>query len=147
MMFLAIDPGRAKCGWALVEPDGRIVDRGISARAEILSDLIRLTARHSVDLIVLGNRTGHRDLRAEIEQCPGWHGRICLVEENRSSEEARRRCVRETARGWRRLLPASLRYPQQPYDDYVAVILAERYLRFGEAAASPCRKDGRKHAP
>ena len=31
-------------------------------------------------------------------------------------------------RGWKRLLPPGLRSPDRPYDDFVAVILAERYL-------------------
>ncbi|HKM17981.1 MAG TPA: pre-16S rRNA-processing nuclease YqgF, partial [Limnochordia bacterium] len=31
-------------------------------------------------------------------------------------------------RGWRRLLPVSLQTPPVPIDDYVAVILAQRYL-------------------
>ena len=29
---------------------------------------------------------------------------------------------------WRRLIPASLRVPEIPYDDYVALILAEEYF-------------------
>ena len=32
-------------------------------------------------------------------------------------------------RGWRRLLPVSMQMPPEPYDDYVAVILAQRFLR------------------
>ena len=31
-------------------------------------------------------------------------------------------------RGWRRLLPVSMQVPPVPVDDFVAVILAQRYL-------------------
>ena len=127
-MFLAIDPGQAKCGWALVDQEGKVAGRGIWARADAAENLVQLASRWRIDLVILGDRTGHRALLEELSACPGWDGRICLADESHSSEEARRRCVRETARGWRRLIPASLRYPSGPYDDYVAIILAERYL-------------------
>lgn len=126
-MFLAIDPGQAKCGWALFD-QGVVVDRGIWGRGEVGCSIAALARTRPIDLIILGNRTGHRGLLQELSASPEWHDRIRLVEEDRSSEEARRRCVRETTRGLRKLIPASLRYPDRPYDDYVAVILGERYL-------------------
>lgn len=133
-MLLAIDPGQAKCGWALLDSDGRVVARGIWTRSAVRESMARLAAEWPLDLIVMGNRTGHRGLLQEFADCPEWRNRTRLVEEDRSSEEARQRYVRATTRGWRRLIPASLRYPSGPYDDYVAVILAERYLR---AAGTP----------
>lgn len=141
-MFLAIDPGQAKCGWALFDL-GTVVDRGIWGRGEFGRSLAALARTQPIDLIVLGNRTGHRGLVQELSAFPEWHDRIRLVEEDRSSEEARRRCVRETTRGWRRLIPASLRYPDRPYDDYVAVILGERYLA-GVAEGSEISGTARK---
>ena len=128
-MFLAIDPGQVKCGWALVEEDGKVIGQGIWTRDAVARNLSQLASRWPIGLIILGNRTGHRGLLMELKNSASWQGTICLVEEDRSSEEARQRCVRETTRGWRRLLPVSLRFPTVPYDDYVAVILAERYLR------------------
>jgi hypothetical protein len=50
------------------------------------------------------------------------------VDESYTSEAARRRYVAENPpRGLERLLPSSLRTPSVPYDDYVAVILGERF--------------------
>jgi hypothetical protein len=52
------------------------------------------------------------------------------VDESHTSEQARRRYVNEKpAHGWRRLLPKALRTPETPYDDYVAILLAERWWR------------------
>ncbi len=52
-----------------------------------------------------------------------------MIDEHRSSEQGRRRYFRENPpRGWRRLLPVGLQTPPRAYDDYVAVVLAERYL-------------------
>ncbi|MGQ9778688.1 MAG: hypothetical protein ACUVRM_02255 [Bacillota bacterium] len=140
-MFLAIDPGATKCGWALFDDDGKVVDRGIWPRANLAERLTAYAADGRVDFIVMGDRTGHRSLLRELGEMAVWRGRIRLVDEDRSSEEARRRCVRETTRGWKRLLPPSLRYPSRPYDDYVAVILGERYLRSLENRASSAEKD------
>ena len=128
-MFLAIDPGTTKCGWALFDDQGRVVDRGIWPRANLAERLAAYAAEGHIDFLVLGDRTGYRSLLRELSEMAAWRGRIRLVDEDRSSEEARRRFVRENTRGWRRLLPVSLRYPSRPYDDYVAVILGERYLR------------------
>ncbi len=52
------------------------------------------------------------------------------VEERHTSEQARIRYLDATpVRGWRRLLPRALRVPETAYDDYVAIILAERWWR------------------
>lgn len=149
-MLLAIDPGRQKCGWALVEADGRVADRGVAERGQVLALVAGLAARYPLDRLVLGDRTGHRELLRELMADPRWRGCISLVDESRSSEEARLRCVRATARGWRRLIPATLRSPSGPYDDYVAVILAERFLKNGgvpSADAAPFHKEGTGPAP
>ncbi len=142
-MLLAIDPGQAKCGWALVDQDGTVVARGICARWSLQSELASLAAQYPVDRLVLGNRTGHRTILAELLASAEWRTKVCLVEEDRSSEEARRRYVLATTRGWRRIIPASFRSPKGPYDDYVAVILAERFLKNGPLPRSESGVKGR----
>lgn len=127
-MFLAVDPGTEKCGWALFDDGGRVVERGIWPRAQLVERLATFAADERIDFLILGDRTGSRALLRELNEMDLWRGRIRLVDEDRSSEEARRRFVRENTRGWRKLLPPSLRYPSRPYDDYVAVILGERYF-------------------
>jgi hypothetical protein len=52
-----------------------------------------------------------------------------MVNEDRSSLEGRYRYLKENSRGLSRILPVGLRIPREPYDDYVAVILAERFLK------------------
>jgi hypothetical protein len=54
---------------------------------------------------------------------------VCLAEEAETTLVARRRYFRDhPPRGWRRLLPLSLQVPPEPYDDYAAAIIGERYL-------------------
>ncbi len=129
MTVLAIDPGREKCGIAVYGPAGVVVHRVI--RLDDLPLVVReWTASYKVDLVLLGNRTGSRDVRARLS-----HLTVpCAVAEERGTTlAARRRYFRDhPPRGWRRLLPRSLQVPWEPYDDYAAIVLAEAYLGRGK---------------
>jgi hypothetical protein len=51
------------------------------------------------------------------------------VDEHGTTLRARARYFTDhPPRGWRRLIPRSLQTPPEPYDDYVAVLLAEAAL-------------------
>jgi len=128
-MILAIDPGREKCGLAVVRRDGAVVFREVVVRAALAARLREVGAAHGVDVVVLGDRTGSKETAEVVRGClPG--AQVHLVDEHRSTEEARKRYFAENPpRGWRRLIPRGLLVPPVPYDDHVAIILAERYLR------------------
>jgi RNase H-fold protein (predicted Holliday junction resolvase) len=125
---LAIDPGRSKCGIAVVtggtEPE--VLHRAVVPTDQITQILTQLSSRHRLDVILIGNGTTASQA-AEAAQNVGVP--VELVDERLTSVEARKRYFAENPpRGLRRLIPASLQTPGQPVDDYVAVILAERYL-------------------
>jgi len=125
---LAVDPGRDKCGLAVVERNGRVLYQGIVATAKVAEAAAGLVGDHGVGQVVVGDRTAAKEVcRALGAARPPMTP--TLVDEHRSSEEGRRRFFRDNPpRGWRRLLPISLQTPPHPYDDYVAVLIAERYL-------------------
>ena len=126
--LLAVDPGREKCGLAVVTRTAEVLAQEIVPVAELPLRVARYIGRYGVDMIVLGDRTGSRDIRHRLRQA-GLLLEIALVDEHRSSELGRRRyLLLHPGKGWRRFLPIGLREPDHPYDDYVAVILAERYL-------------------
>ena len=78
---------------------------------------------------MLGNRTA-ASLARERLRAAGVTREPELVDEHHSSEEGRRRYFQANPpKGWRRLLPIGLQTPPKPYDDYVAILLAERYVR------------------
>jgi RNase H-fold protein (predicted Holliday junction resolvase) len=125
--ILAVDPGRDKCGLAVVAGDGQVRYQGIVPTAELAGVAARLAAEHGVAKLIVGDRTAAREV------CRALAGVLpltpVLVDEHRSSERARQRFFQENPRrGWRRLLPVTLQTPDRPYDDYVAVMLAERHL-------------------
>jgi RNase H-fold protein (predicted Holliday junction resolvase) len=127
-MILAIDPGRGKCGLAVVSKTG-IVHRATVPRQDIVSVVKDCLDRFKgIDRVVLGDRTGSHELRAELEGVVGGIP-VSLVDEHLSTQEARRLYWQENPpRGWRRLMPLSLQVPPEPYDDLVAVVLARRYM-------------------
>jgi RNase H-fold protein (predicted Holliday junction resolvase) len=130
-VILAIDPGKGKCGLAVVTKN-RVLHRAVIPRQRIV-DAVRdcLERFQDIDQIILGDRTGSHELRDELEAVLSFP--ISFVDEHLSTQEARDLYWQEDPpRGWRRLLPLSLQAPPEPYDDLVAVVLAKRYLGIDE---------------
>ncbi|MGD9496325.1 MAG: pre-16S rRNA-processing nuclease YqgF [Armatimonadota bacterium] len=126
--IVAVDPGRHRCGLAVVAPDGTVLARAIVHTSEVGARAAELGGRHDATTIVVGSRTGSRAVRAAVEAAlPG--ATVVEVEEHMTTLQARRRYWREKPpRGLRRLVPEGLRLPPEPIDDWAAVILAERHL-------------------
>jgi len=123
---LAIDPGREKCGLALVSGKGAL-HKEVVPREDVALIVAHLAAEHILDKVIVGNGTGGgglaEDLRASVA-VP-----VEMVDETLSSRRARDRFFEDNPpRGLRRLIPRGLLTPDRPYDDYVALILAEDYL-------------------
>jgi len=127
MWILVIDPGRAKFGLVIAH-DGTILDRRVIRANDLAGILREWKRRHTIDQVVLGDRTGldtaRRHLAVELPGIP-----ISIVREENTTLLARRRYFADhPPRGWRRLLPLSMQVPPEPYDDYAAVIILERFL-------------------
>jgi hypothetical protein len=100
----------------------------VVATTDIVSTVMEQVNRYDVTVIVIGNRTRSKAIRAALASV-SLPLPVELVEENNSSIEGRYRYLRENTTGLAWLLPIGLRIPARPFDDYVAVILAERYLK------------------
>lgn len=133
---LAIDPGSVKCGMAVVQRSGQILHQSVIATVSLAEEAASLIQRYRPIVLLVGTGTGSkpmlRALAAMNLTLP-----IVSVDEAHTSESARTRFVAENPpKGLQRWLPRSLRTPPRPYDDYVAVILAERYWQ-ASASDSP----------
>ena len=101
--------------------------------AEAIGDLVeKLSLTYQTVTVILGNGTAHQSvLKALTDGAPGdklltMH----LVDEKHSTEQARSRYWQcHPPSGLRRLIPVTMQTPPVPVDDYVAVILAERYFK------------------
>ncbi len=132
--LLSVDPGRAKCGLAVVTgPDG---DGKTACRERAVVPTERLTLavgeilrrRPEITRLLIGNATHSATLRRALaDTFP--EVLLTVVEERGTSQRARRRFVAENpAPGWRRLLPPGMRSPEVSVDDYAALIIAEDFF-------------------
>ena len=134
IFILALDPGKDKCGLAVVEISGQVIAREIVATAQISTVLPLWLQRHEITRIIIGNSTTSKAMRQTLKTlAPALD--VIAVEEKNSTLEARALYWREKPpRGWRRVLPLSLQEPPEPVDDFAAVILAQRFFKSLESA-------------
>jgi RNase H-fold protein (predicted Holliday junction resolvase) len=126
LSVLAIDPGSAKCGIAVVLKDEGVAVRTIVSPSDIPDTVKLLAARFTPDVIVIGGGTGSDMAISALSviSIP-----IYVVDERLSTQNARERYFKDNPpRGWRRFVPRGMLVPSQPYDDYAAVLLAEAFL-------------------
>ena len=130
-IIIAIDPGREKCGIAVVhEQKGTLIQKVIQT-PELNAVVEQLIADYHTSIVVIGDRTSSQQAKKGLEniQISGQPLVVILVDEHHSTDEARLRYWRENPpQGFKRLIPVTMQVPPKPVDDYVAVILAERYF-------------------
>lgn len=137
-MILGFDPGRHKCGLAVMGLDRSLHFHQVVAAAEILSTLESLQQRYPISLIVMGDQTSAKEWQEKLQHELLTPVRITTVDERFSSLEARQRYWQMyPPRGFTRLLPEGMRAPPRPVDDIVAMVLIERYL--GRLVEDPLR--------
>ncbi len=126
--MVAIDPGREKCGVAVLDAvSGEVFEQEIVPPSELHAWLEACRMRNETELAVIGHRTAQKEICALAGRL-GY--RIEIVDEDFSTEEARQRYwLAHPPTGWRRFCPRGLLLPPVPVDDYAAIILAERYLK------------------
>ena len=129
--YLSIDPGREKCGLAVLKEDGTVLARRRIATTALREAVDELLRQYEPTACLLGNGTGSKTFAAllkEVLQKSDNCG-IMTVDETATTEAARRLYWRHNPpTGWRQLLPLSMLVPPEPVDDWAAVALAQRWL-------------------
>lgn len=127
-MILAIDPGKEKCGLAVLQRNGQVIYKTIIKRPTLETSLKDLLKKYTVEKIIIGESASGKEVHQEILNRKLGHS-LFFVSEKNSSEEARQLYWQENSPKWIwRLLPRSLLFPP-PIDDYAAVILGWRFLK------------------
>ncbi|MBR2774488.1 MAG: Holliday junction resolvase RuvX [Selenomonadaceae bacterium] len=125
-MIMGIDPGRDKCGVAVLTAAGEIKYQQVIVTDELDNVIKTLAAEYEIERVILGNGTTHK---AAADKVTAAGLRFELVDEKHTTEEARREYwKKKPPRGWRKLLPTSMQVPPEPVDAIVAEILVKRYL-------------------
>lgn len=129
---LAVDPGTAKCGLALVRrnPDGEIdlLWHTIAKSEDFCLAVEEASRQAEFSMVIVGSGTASRSFVERLRESIPSVG-ILVVDERDTTMQARERYwEKNPRRGWRRLLPATMWVPPVPIDDYAALVLAERVL-------------------
>ena len=127
--LLGFDPGREKCGLAIVGLDRALHYHEVVPVVSVPSTIQNLRSQYALSSIVMGDQTGAAQWKKELSALPNAP-RITLVDERYSSLEARDRYWEMyPPKGINKLMPQSLRSIPRPIDDIVAILLVERYLK------------------
>ncbi|PSO49633.1 MAG: resolvase [Cyanobacteria bacterium SW_9_44_58] len=126
MLQLGFDPGRDKCGLAILDTTGNIIVHEVVNSEQAVFTIKNWCHVYAIDQIVMGNQTTSKTwqdtLKANFPEIP-----ITMVDERNSTLEARERYWQlYPPRGLWRLVPKGMRIPPRPIDDIVAVLLVER---------------------
>ncbi|MEB3355750.1 MAG: pre-16S rRNA-processing nuclease YqgF [Synechococcales bacterium] len=134
--LLGFDPGRDKCGLAVMGADGQVYAHQVVPAGEAIAQVQQLCGAFSVTQIVMGNQTTSADWQPRLETAlPDMP--VALVDERYTSLEARDRYWDlYPPAGLLKLIPRSLRPIRCPIDDIVAILLIERYLNTGGSGPS-----------
>ncbi len=155
-MLLGFDPGRDKCGIAVIDSNSahnsqvlnsaqnlKVQYRSVVASDQAISVVVGLVQKYLISEIIIGNQTTSKAWKNKLEAVflnqdspPSIlpkniknSPKIIEIDERFSSAEARTRYWQiYPATGLMRLVPEGLRVPPCPVDDIVAIILIERYL-------------------
>lgn len=128
MQILGFDPGKDKCGIAVMKETGSLLLHKVVNSDEAIATVQTLVSQYQVNLLVLGNQTTAKIWQAKIKAALGELP-VVLVDERYSSLEARDRYWQMyPPRGFQKLIPEGMRLPPRPIDDLVAILLIERYL-------------------
>lgn len=123
---MGIDPGKDKCGVAVLTATGEIKYQRVVATEELDNVVKSLATQFDIESVILGDGTTHKAASSKVKAA-GLN--FQLTDEKHTTEEARREYWKKNPpRGWRRLLPTSMQVPPEPVDAIVAEILVRRYL-------------------
>lgn len=127
-MILGFDPGRAKCGIAVMGSDRALCYHAVVMTEQAIATLADLRQRFPITLLVMGDQTTAKEWQRQLSELPDPLP-IVMVDERYSTLEARDRYWQMfPAKGLNRLVPASFRTMPRAIDDIVAILLIERYL-------------------
>jgi RNase H-fold protein (predicted Holliday junction resolvase) len=132
---LSIDPGTSKCGMALVQrlEDGsiKLLWHDVVPADAVIVKLHEAYIVEGFQLVIIGDSTGSKKVKTDLRRHLPSMG-ILVIDEKETTIQARERYWEYNPRkGWRKFLPATLQVPPEPYDDYAALVLAERVLSEG----------------
>ncbi|CDN12307.1 MAG: pre-16S rRNA-processing nuclease YqgF [Richelia sp.] len=127
--ILGFDPGRDKCGVAVMGLDRQLYNHQVVTAEEAVATINTLQQKFPISLMVMGDQTTAKKWQQLLQENLLKPVNIIMVDERYTSFEARDRFWQMyPPQGLTKLLPPGMRNPPRPIDDIVAILLIERYL-------------------
>lgn len=140
-VIVGIDPGKEKCGVAVVRVDGEVISK-TTVHAERVADAVAaLAAEHTVELVALGDGTGWEEVSKRVKE--RYTGKLLSVSEKGTSLEARELAWREHPPPFVfRLFPKLFWPTPKDLDSWAAVVIARRAIEaFGSCSSQHRRPE------
>ena len=127
-VILGFDPGRQKCGLAIMGLDRSLHYHRVITSNDAINCIQTLRQTYPISIVVMGDQTTSKTWKQKLMALPDPL-RVMMVDERYSTLEARDRYWRMyPPKGLNQLIPKGLRSLPRPIDDIVAILLIERYL-------------------
>ncbi len=128
-VILGFDPGKDKCGLAVMGVDRQLYSHQVVLSNEAIAKIMELLGSFPISLLVMGNQTTSKTWKQKLQQELPEPFNVVLVDERYTTLEARDRYWQMyPPQGLTKFMPKGMRQPPRPIDDIVAILLIERYL-------------------
>lgn len=127
-LYLGIDPGKDKCGFALVKDNQTPVLLDIVGTKEFDKFLKELYDEYRFDLIILGTGTYSQKIEKKIREI-NLSPVVLVNEENTTIQAEKKYREDHPLKGYKKILSKIADWrPAKSVDDYAAFIIAKKYL-------------------
>ncbi|MGM0411413.1 MAG: Holliday junction resolvase RuvX [Bacillota bacterium] len=127
-IYLGIDPGKDKCGIALVKDGEKILLLDIVNTKRVDTYLKELYHKYDIDIVILGSGTYSNKIKKIVKKI--FLTKIEIVDEKNTTIEAQKKYREDhPPKGYKKLLSKFASWkPAENIDDYAALIIVKRYL-------------------
>lgn len=126
--ILAIDPGKEKCGLAVIDEVGNVQLLKAISLLDFTASVKDICENFQLEHILLGDGTGSKDFQQRLKEFVKVDS-IEIVDEKNTTLLARELYWQiNPPRSWWRLLPQSLLIVPEVIDAYAALAIAKKWL-------------------
>lgn len=127
--LLAVDPGRVKCGLAVIISDGTVLAKTSVLFADVAAAAAELAVMHEAARIVIGSGTGSAEVIAKLQAEPALPRHIEKIGEKNTTLEARKLYEKDHPLPWPlKFFPRWLFGNPRALDAYAAIAIGMRYI-------------------
>jgi RNase H-fold protein (predicted Holliday junction resolvase) len=128
-IVLSIDPGKKKCGIAIVDNRLQFITGEVVNTEELVRKVKIYLEKYEINNILIGSGTSSGEM-IEIIRKKFPDIMVIKVKEKDTTMLARKRYFEyHPPTGLLKILPISFRIPPCPYDDFAAFVIAERFFQ------------------